>query len=123
MWRGPAGGSLIWEVIPMTDQQLTLGKQDLRDQAIARLKQKRDFGAHLLVYLLVNAFLIAIWAFTGAGFFWPVFRYSRGASGWRSAPGTCTGANPCPRSESAERWNGCNSATATAGCRPQRDGG
>jgi hypothetical protein len=32
----------------MTDQQLTLAGQDLRDRAIARLKQKRDFGAHLL---------------------------------------------------------------------------
>jgi hypothetical protein len=57
----------------MTDQQLAVGKQDLRDRAIARLKQKRDFGAHLLAYLLVNAFLIAIWAATEAGFFWPVF--------------------------------------------------
>jgi hypothetical protein len=107
----------------MTEQRLPLAKPDRGYQAIARLKQKRDFGAHLLVYLLVNAFLIAIWAFTGAGFFWPVFPCSPGASGWHSTPGTCTGANPCPRSGSAERWNGCNSATATAGCRLQRDGG
>ncbi|HEY6706027.1 MAG TPA: 2TM domain-containing protein [Actinomycetota bacterium] len=57
----------------MTDQQLPLAGQDLRDRAIARLKQRRDFGAHLFVYLVVNAFLIGIWAFTGAGFFWPVF--------------------------------------------------
>lgn len=57
----------------MTDQQLSLGNQDLRDRAIARLKEKRDFGAHLFVYVVVNAFLIGIWAVTGAGFFWPVF--------------------------------------------------
>ena len=57
----------------MTDQQLPLAGQDLRDRAIARLKQRRDFGAHLFVYLVVNAFLIGIWAFTGAGFFWPAF--------------------------------------------------
>ena len=57
----------------MTDQQLPQAGQDLRDRAIARLKQRRDFGAHLFVYLVVNVFLIGIWAFTGAGFFWPVF--------------------------------------------------
>jgi hypothetical protein len=57
----------------MTDQRLPLAGQDLRERAIRRLKQKHDFGAHLFVYLVVNAFLIGIWAFTGAGFFWPVF--------------------------------------------------
>ena len=57
----------------MTDQQQPLGDRDLRDRAIARLKEKRDFGAHLFVYVVVNAFLIGIWAVTGAGFFWPVF--------------------------------------------------
>jgi|GraSoiStandDraft_27_1057306.scaffolds.fasta_scaffold507455_1 hypothetical protein len=57
----------------MTDQQLPVEGQGLRDRAIARLKQKRDFGAHLFVYLVVNAFVVGIWAVTGAGFFWPVF--------------------------------------------------
>ena len=45
----------------------------LREQAIARLKKKRDFATHVVVYVLVNAFLVAIWAFTGADFFWPIF--------------------------------------------------
>ena len=45
----------------------------LREQAIRRLKKKRDFQAHLLVYVLVNAFIVAIWAVTGSGFFWPIF--------------------------------------------------
>jgi len=57
----------------MTDQRLPLADQELRNQAIAQLKKRRDFGAHLLAYVLVNAFLVGIWAFTGAGFFWPVF--------------------------------------------------
>jgi 2TM domain len=57
----------------MNDQRTPLGDQDLRGQAIARLKKKSDFAAHLLIYLLVNAFLVGIWTFTGAGFFWPVF--------------------------------------------------
>ena len=45
----------------------------LREQAIVRLKKKRDFATHVFVYVLVNAFLVAIWAFTSADFFWPIF--------------------------------------------------
>lgn len=45
----------------------------LRELAIKRLKKRRDFQAHLIVYVLVNAFLVAIWAVTSSGFFWPVF--------------------------------------------------
>jgi hypothetical protein len=46
----------------------------LRERAIKRLKKRRDFSGHLLVYFLVNAFLVVIWALTDVhGFFWPVF--------------------------------------------------
>ena len=45
----------------------------LREQAVERLKEKREFGAHLLAYIMVNGLLVAIWAMTGTGFFWPVF--------------------------------------------------
>lgn len=44
-----------------------------REEAITRLRKKRELGANLLAYVLVNGFLIAIWAATGAGFFWPMF--------------------------------------------------
>ena len=37
-----------------------------------RLKKKQDLQGHLLVYLLVNALLWAIWALTDGGFAWPV---------------------------------------------------
>ncbi len=47
--------------------------QELREQAIALLKKKRDFRTHVFIYVLVNAMLIVIWALTGAGFFWPGF--------------------------------------------------
>jgi hypothetical protein len=47
--------------------------EGLRDRAIRRLKKKRDFHGHLLVYALVNTFLVVIWAVTGAHFFWPIF--------------------------------------------------
>lgn len=48
-------------------------EEELREQAIRSLKQKRDFRMHLLMYVVVNAFLIGIWALTGGGFFWPAF--------------------------------------------------
>jgi 2TM domain-containing protein len=39
------------------------GESRLREQAIAQLKKRRDFGVHLL-----------IWAMTDQhGFFWPIF--------------------------------------------------
>jgi 2TM domain len=49
-------------------------EQAAHDKTIARLKKRRDFHGHLLVYALVNAFLVAIWAvITPEVFFWPVF--------------------------------------------------
>ena len=49
-------------------------ESDLRAAAIQRLKKKQDFRAHLLVYVLVNAFLWAIWVLTDPGGHpWPVY--------------------------------------------------
>ncbi len=44
-----------------------------REQARKRLQERRDFGSHLFAYFVVNAFLIGVWAMTGAGFFWPAW--------------------------------------------------
>jgi hypothetical protein len=54
------------EAAPRTDEEL-------REQAIAQLKKKRDFRTHIFIYVLVNAMLVVIWAVTGADFFWPIF--------------------------------------------------
>jgi hypothetical protein len=48
-------------------------EDSLRHEAVRRLKKKRDFQAHLITYVSVNALLVAIWAVTSAGFFWPIF--------------------------------------------------
>ena len=45
--------------------------EELREQAIKAIKRKRDFKAHLVAYVIVNAFLVLIWYVTGAGYFWP----------------------------------------------------
>ena len=45
----------------------------LREAAVTRLRKKRDFATHVLIYLLVNSFLVVIWAVTSGDFFWPIF--------------------------------------------------
>ena len=57
----------------MTDLENTTA-DERREQAIERLKKRRDFRAHLLVYTMVNSFFVVIWAMTmPSGFFWPIF--------------------------------------------------
>jgi hypothetical protein len=53
---------------------VTEARERDRDRAVRQLKKRRDFRGHLFIYLLVNAFVVAIWALTDDhGFFWPVF--------------------------------------------------
>lgn len=42
-------------------------------EARKRVGERRDFGTHLVAYVVVNGFLILVWAITGAGYFWPVW--------------------------------------------------
>ena len=46
----------------------------LRQEAVRRLRKRRDFWGHVVAYIVVNAFLIGIWYFaSGGGYFWPVW--------------------------------------------------
>ncbi|HEX6875885.1 MAG TPA: 2TM domain-containing protein [Nocardioidaceae bacterium] len=48
-------------------------EDELREQALRNLRKRRDFHAHLLVYVMVNGFLALIWwMLTPDIFFWPV---------------------------------------------------
>jgi len=38
-----------------------------------RLDQRRVLQGPLVAYVGVNAFLVLVWAFTGAGYFWPAW--------------------------------------------------
>jgi hypothetical protein len=58
---------------PCSETRLEDSAAMKRGEARQRLQERRDFGAHLVTYVVVNAFLIAVWAFTGAGYFWPVW--------------------------------------------------
>ncbi len=44
-----------------------------REAAVKRVKEKRDFKGHAAVYVIVNVAIIAIWALSGAGYFWPIW--------------------------------------------------
>jgi hypothetical protein len=57
----------------MSDLERT-PEDELRRRAIAILKKRRDFRAHLLIYVLMNGAFATIWALaTPDAFFWPVF--------------------------------------------------
>jgi hypothetical protein len=55
-----------------TTDTSTAAGEDLREEAVQRLKKRQDFRAHLLIYTLVSALLWTIWALTGAAFPWPL---------------------------------------------------
>ena len=40
----------------------------LREEALLRLKKKREFTAHAMAYVTVNGFLVVIWATVTGGF-------------------------------------------------------
>jgi hypothetical protein len=44
-----------------------------REAARRRVQARRDFGSHLVAYVVINAFLVGVWAFTGGGYFWPAW--------------------------------------------------
>ena len=42
-------------------------------RARKRVTDRRDFGSHLVAYIVVNGFLVLMWALTGAGYLWPAW--------------------------------------------------
>ncbi len=53
----------------MTDQD------ERRAAAIRRLKAKRGFAIHAALFVAVNILLVAVWASTGGGYFWPIWPF------------------------------------------------
>jgi hypothetical protein len=48
--------------------------EELRRQAIERIKKRSEFWSHLAAYVLFNGLFITIWlAVADGGFFWPMF--------------------------------------------------
>jgi hypothetical protein len=42
-----------------------------RAAARKRIEKRRGLQAGMVAYVVVNAFLVAVWAMTGRGYFWP----------------------------------------------------
>jgi hypothetical protein len=57
----------------INDDVAVAGEAAAREWAIKRLKKRRDFYAHVFVYVMINGTFVAIWAMTNLhGFFWPI---------------------------------------------------
>jgi hypothetical protein len=55
------------------DIQVAPSEDELRKQAIGSIKKKQAFKTSLIAYVLVNAFLIGIWAVSDSDNFWPIW--------------------------------------------------
>ena len=42
-----------------------------REWARKRIEKKRKLRSDIAAYVVINTFLIGVWAVTGAGYFWP----------------------------------------------------
>jgi fatty acid desaturase len=42
-------------------------------RARKRVTDRRELGSHVVAYVVVNAFLVLVWAVTGGGYFWPAW--------------------------------------------------
>lgn len=49
----------------------TDGQEAERRIARKRVEAKRKFRSDVFAYVIVNAFLVSAWAFSGRGYFWP----------------------------------------------------
>jgi hypothetical protein len=50
-----------------------MSEEEMRKIATGRVQAKKGFYTHLTAYIIVNLMLIAIWYFTGAAHFWPMW--------------------------------------------------
>ncbi|HZC70381.1 MAG TPA: 2TM domain-containing protein [Jatrophihabitans sp.] len=56
---------------PATPEQPAPAELPERESARRRLERKRKFYGDLVAYVVINAFLIVVWAVSGDGYFWP----------------------------------------------------
>lgn len=47
------------------------GEEGLRAEARRRLEKRRNLQGGLIAYVVINAFLVGVWAVSGGGYFWP----------------------------------------------------
>lgn len=54
---------------PGPSESMSTGAE--RDGARKRVERKRKLRGDFVAYVVINAFLIGVWAATGHGYFWP----------------------------------------------------
>ncbi|HET9656961.1 MAG TPA: 2TM domain-containing protein [Kineosporiaceae bacterium] len=64
-----------WGTEPGGPQVRKDGTEDSEQwtQARRRVEKRRKLASDIVAYLVVNAFLIGVWAMTGRGYFWPAW--------------------------------------------------
>jgi hypothetical protein len=56
---------------PETNRSEPTGVVPEREWARKRIEKKRKLRSDIAAYVVINAFLIGVWAVTGLGYFWP----------------------------------------------------
>lgn len=56
---------------PTPPPYLSSPEFEARTAARKRIEARRGLATHAVVYVVVNAFLVGVWWWTGAGSFWP----------------------------------------------------
>ena len=77
---GAARAAILRPVVITADTESDTDKA-AREEALERIKKRRDLATHVVVYILINAALWGVWAFTDAGYPWPAWI----TGGWGAA--------------------------------------
>jgi fatty acid desaturase len=55
----------------LSESERSAGTSPEYEDARKRVERKRKFRGDVVAYVVVNAFLIGVWAVSGFGYFWP----------------------------------------------------
>ena len=63
----------IWEVAmtSSSEAESVAARSPEYERARKRVEKKRKFKGDVVAYVVINTFLIGVWAVTGFGYFWP----------------------------------------------------
>ncbi len=104
------------------DDVVATSPEGLREQALRRIKKRRDLHTHAFAYLTINVLLWGVWVIIGAtshtGFRGRCGSPSAGASVSPSTPGTCTSGIRSASPTSSARWTASSNGAERASHSP-----
>jgi hypothetical protein len=73
--HAPGGRCVVTQDLELTSRPGEAGEADAsaRSTARERIEKRRGLQGGMVAYVVINAFLIGIWALTGMGYFWPAW--------------------------------------------------